>query len=115
LVAAGDFQEAIYYEQKGVDVKLAIDMIAQIDTYDVAILLAGDADFVGLAKLVRQYNRHIINAHFPPNRDYGYYFSFPLEQTCDRPPIVLDQDYLADCTVGDKAARKEFFTQEDTV
>lgn len=97
LSKTGELEEATYYEQKGVDVKLAIDVIAQIDTYDVAIIATGDADFVGLAKLVRQYNRHVLNAHCPVNKECSYYYSKSLEEACDRPPIVMDKDYLADC------------------
>jgi len=97
LVKDGSLEEATYYEQKGVDVKLAIDVISQRDTYDVAILFAGDQDFVGLAKLIRQFNRHIINSHCPMNKQASYYYSKDLVDACDRPPIVLDEAYLADC------------------
>jgi len=98
-VETGELIKARYYEQKGVDVKLAIEMISliRIDSYDVAILVAGDSDFVGLAELVKRFNRHIINAHCPPSREHRYYFSKDLERTCDRPPIILDKEYLLDC------------------
>jgi len=99
LVESRKLEKAEYYEQKGVDVKLAIDMIAlaRIQAFDVAILVSGDSDFVGLAELVKQFNLHILNAHCPASREHSYYYSKELERICDRPPIILDRHFLSDC------------------
>jgi len=99
LAGSRKLEKAEYYEQKGVDVKLAIDMIAlaRIQAFDVAILVSGDSDFVGLAELVKQFNLHILNAHCPASREHSYYYSKELERICDRPPIILDRHFLSDC------------------
>lgn len=48
--------------QKGVDVLLAVEMLAdaQERNYDVAVLVAGDADFVPLVSAVRRLGRRVI-------------------------------------------------------
>lgn len=89
---------ATYWEQKGVDVKLSIDMIskAQRNEYDTAILISGDGDFVELVKLVKAMGKHVVNATCPPNRKRRYQFSGLLRQACDG-CVVMDAAFLADC------------------
>ncbi|VVB89912.1 NYN domain protein [uncultured archaeon] len=55
------------YRQKGVDVLLAIDMIskAHLDHYDIALLLAGDDDYLDMVKSIKD---------FTGKRVYGAYF-----------------------------------------
>ncbi|MCZ7355781.1 MAG: NYN domain-containing protein [Candidatus Methanoperedens sp.] len=55
------------YRQKGVDVLLAIDMIskAHLDHYDIALLLAGDDDYLDMVKSIKD---------FTGRRVYGAYF-----------------------------------------
>ncbi|MEX0656854.1 MAG: NYN domain-containing protein [Nitrosopumilaceae archaeon] len=54
------------FKQKGVDTKLAIDMISKAyqGQYDFALLLAGDNDFLDLVEAVKDSNRRV----------YGFYF-----------------------------------------
>lgn len=89
---------ARYWEQKGVDVKLAIDMIskAQRNEYDTAILISGDGDFVEMVKFVKAMGKHVVNAACPPNRKRRYQPSGLLLQACDG-HVSLDAAFLADC------------------
>lgn len=50
------------FVQKGVDVRLALDMVAlaRDDVYDVAVLAAGDADFVPAAADVRALGKRVV-------------------------------------------------------
>jgi len=50
--------------EKGVDVKLATDMIRLKDIYDVAIILSGDGDYVPAVQAVKDSGKHIINVSF---------------------------------------------------
>ncbi|MFH1586452.1 MAG: NYN domain-containing protein [Candidatus Diapherotrites archaeon] len=54
------------HKEKGVDVKIAVDLIdmAQRNEYDIAILVSGDADITPSVKLARREGKKIINAHF---------------------------------------------------
>jgi uncharacterized LabA/DUF88 family protein len=101
VLATGEIVEAIYSEQRGIDVKLAIDMVqhALMRAYDVAVLISGDSDFEGLVKLVRMLNLHMLNAHSPACPVRRYYFSRRLEKACDRPPLILDEEFLKDCVL----------------
>jgi len=55
------------YRQKGVDVLLAIDMIskAHLNHYDIALLLAGDDDYLDMVQSIKD---------FTGKRIYGAYF-----------------------------------------
>jgi len=50
------------YRQKGVDALVAIDMItkAYLNHYDVALLVAGDRDFVNIVKAVKEYTGKLV-------------------------------------------------------
>ena len=47
--------------EKGVDVKLAVDMLhgAFRNTYDTAVLISGDADYVDAVEVVKQQGKHV--------------------------------------------------------
>ena len=55
-------------EEKGVDVRMATDMIslAWIDNYDVAVLVSADRDFVPLAEFLQTRGLKVIHGAFPP-------------------------------------------------
>lgn len=62
--------------QKGVDVNIALDCldIAHSDRYDVAIIIAGDEDFVPLVRKVTALGKRVLIAHFeidPWTDDHG--------------------------------------------
>jgi uncharacterized LabA/DUF88 family protein len=55
-------------EEKGVDVRIATDMImlAWVDSYDVAVLVSSDSDFVPVAAFLQTKGKKVIHAQFPP-------------------------------------------------
>ncbi len=54
------------YVEKGVDVRIATDMInhAYKDNYDTAILVSGDGDFYDAVIAVKNTGKHVENANF---------------------------------------------------
>ena len=69
LVYTGNWPNTPPYE-KGVDVQLATDMITHSykNNYDVAILVAGDNDYVGAIQAVKDNGKHIEVALFGKER-----------------------------------------------
>ena len=55
-------------EEKGVDVRIATDMImlAWVDSYDAAVLVSADADFVPVAQFLQTKGKKVVHAQFPP-------------------------------------------------
>ena len=55
-------------EEKGVDVRMATDMIslAWVDNYDVAVLVSSDRDFVPVAEFLETRGIKVIHGAFPP-------------------------------------------------
>lgn len=82
--------------EKGVDVQLATDMITHAfkNNYDVAILVAGDNDFVGAIQAVKDNGKHVEVALFGQERT-----SRQLRDVADR-VIALDGRLLRGCWKG---------------
>ncbi len=57
------FQQQLGSE-KGVDVKLATDLITLKDIYDVAIILSGDGDYVPAVQAIKDAGKHVVNVSF---------------------------------------------------
>lgn len=57
------------YKEKGVDVRLATDLIrlAWSDQYDIAVLGSSDGDFVPMAEALDAQKSKIVHAAFPPS------------------------------------------------
>ena len=55
-------------EEKGVDVRMATDMIslAWADNYDIAVLVSSDKDFVPVAEFLQTKGIKVIHGAFPP-------------------------------------------------
>jgi uncharacterized LabA/DUF88 family protein len=55
-----------YYILKEDDIHMAVDMVenAYEDTYDSAILVSGDGDFVPAVKSIKKRNKFVINLYF---------------------------------------------------
>jgi uncharacterized LabA/DUF88 family protein len=55
-------------QEKGVDVKIATDMItlAWENTYDIGVLVSADSDFVPLAEFLKTKGKKIIHGQLPP-------------------------------------------------
>lgn len=82
--------------EKGVDVQLATDMITHAfkNNYDVAILVAGDNDYVGAIQAVKDNGKHVEVALFGQERT-----SRQLRDVADR-VITLDGRLLRGCWKG---------------
>ncbi len=65
---AGAINYNLFYKrfgsEKAVDVKLGIDLIVLKDTYDAAVIVSGDQDFVPAVQVVKDYGKHVINVSF---------------------------------------------------
>ncbi len=81
----------IEYKMKGDDIHLAVDMVsfAYENTYDVAIIVSGDGDFVPALKRCQKLGKKVENAYFRISR------SDFLRKVCDS-SICLD-DIVEDC------------------
>ena len=66
--------------EKGVDVKIAVDMIryAYEDKYDTAFLISGDGDLMDAVELVKFLGKKVFNLIFFKNKR----FSYRLRKTC---------------------------------
>ena len=83
--------------EKGVDVRLATDMLklAWANAYDTAILVSHDGDFADPVLAVKEMGKHVECAGFV-NVNTPYRLADHLLQVADR-VIALDGDYLDDC------------------
>lgn len=79
--------------EKGIDVKLATDMIVHSfrDNYDTAILVSGDNDFADALQAVKDHGRQAEVALFGGTRTSQH-----LRDVADK-TIELDAGFLSDC------------------
>lgn len=79
--------------EKGVDIQLATDMITHSfrDNYDVAVLVAGDSDYVGAIQAVKDNGKHVEIALFGKEQT-----SRPLRTVGDK-IIALSTRFLSNC------------------
>ena len=77
------------YRQKGVDIMMAIDMLskAYANHYEIAILLAGDGDFVDLVEAVKDAGKRIYGAYLEEHVSENLLEGFDL-------PIMLTREQL---------------------
>jgi uncharacterized LabA/DUF88 family protein len=82
-----------YHVEKETDVRLAVDMLvgAYKNTYDVAMLITGDTDFVPVVEAVREAEKKVIWVHFP-----GQAHSDALRQVCNS-QLELSDKILRTC------------------
>lgn len=80
------------YVQKGVDVRLATDMVgfAAANLYDIAVIVSGDGDFADAVQHVKNLGKHVENAFFNTGR------SRDLSGKADR-FVLLTEEYLENC------------------
>jgi CxxC-x17-CxxC domain-containing protein len=78
-------------EEKGIDVSLAVDMLsmAHKDGYDIAVLVAGDSDYLKLVRAVKDAGKRVKVVAIKKSG------SFDLMASSDYPPCWLD-------TIADK-------------
>ena len=62
----------ISFAIKGDDIHLATDLIKGSfqNSYDIAIIVSGDEDFIPAIKVVKENNKKVINAFFPKSSSY---------------------------------------------
>lgn len=79
--------------EKGVDIQLATDMLTHgfKDNYDVAVLVAGDNDFVGALQAVKDNGKHVEVALFGKERT-----SYRLRMVSDK-VITINSKFLKGC------------------
>ena len=77
--------------EKGVDVKLAVDLVvnAYKDNYDIAILVSNDPDFIPAIQEAKELGKQVINVSFPKTKSYH------LNKVCSKTIKVNDiSEYL---------------------
>jgi uncharacterized LabA/DUF88 family protein len=92
--------------EKGLDTSLAVDMVALVDTYDVALLISGDADGIPGINYVKSRSRHVGVIEFRR----GSQADFPAKGASSRLKIAADfvvQVYEADLLRRNLAYRAE--------
>lgn len=84
--------QRFYYVVKGDDIHIAVDMVkgAYENTFDTAILVSGDGDFVPAVEIVQEKGKSVENAYFRPS------LSWHLKQECDK-SIELNKGILDKC------------------
>lgn len=77
--------------EKAVDVKLAVDLIVLHQTYDIAVIVSGDQDYVPAVQVIKDYGKRVINVVFK-RRDGSFLPSgaWRLNQITDK---VLEIEY----------------------
>ena len=92
--------------EKGLDTSLAVDMVALQDTYDIAILISGDADGIPGINYVKGRSKHVGVAEFRR----GAPADFPTKGASSRLKIAADfvvQVYESDLIRRNLAYRAE--------
>lgn len=85
-------------QEKGLDTSLAVDMIALLDNYDVAVVISGDADMIPSIELAKSRQKQVAVVEFqrgerPDKRGRG--FASRLKLSADFVVSVYENDMLA--------------------
>lgn len=85
-----------YHVEKETDVNLAVDMVvgAYEDRFDVAMLVAGDTDYVRAIHAVQARGKPVVWCHLPGQRHTNL-----LAQVCQE-KRELTEKFLRTCTLG---------------
>lgn len=85
-----------YHVEKETDVNLAVDMVigAYEDRFDVAMLVAGDTDYVRAVRAVQSRGKRVTWCHLPAQKHTDQ-----LAQICDV-QCELDEKFLRTCALG---------------
>lgn len=88
-----------YHVEKETDVNLAVDMVvgAYEDRYDVAMLVAGDTDYVRAIHVVQSRGKPVVWCHLPGQRHTDL-----LAQVCQEKRELTGM-FLRTCTLGGHA------------
>ena len=82
-----------FHVEKETDVNLAVDMVvgAYEERYDVALLVAGDSDYVRAIQAVQHRGKRLVWCHLPAQKHTHH-----LAQICDE-KLELDDKFLRTC------------------
>lgn len=85
-----------YHVEKETDVNLAVDMVvgAYEERFDVAMLVAGDTDYVRAVRAVQARGKRVVWCHLPAQKHTDQ-----LAQLCDE-RCELDEKFLRTCALG---------------
>jgi uncharacterized LabA/DUF88 family protein len=89
----GEISRHRHHVEKETDINLAVDMVvgAHANRYDVAMLVAGDTDYVRAVEAVQATGRKVVWCHFPAQAHTDR-----LRQVCDE-QFLLDEKFLRTC------------------
>ncbi len=78
------------FHEKGVDVRVAVEMIrfAREDKYDIAYLLSSDTDLVPAVEEVRSFNKAVCYVGFPHGQSFG------LTKTANNTILLREEDVI---------------------
>ena len=85
-------------EEKGLDTRLAVDMVALEANYDVAVVVSGDADSIPSIQLMKQRSKHVGAAEFvrgyPPEQK-GRGFSSKIKLSADFVARIFEMELIS--------------------
>ena len=85
-------------EEKGVDTSLAVDMVALSDTYDVAIVISGDADMIPSIEYAKSRGKTVGVTEFVkgarPDSRRGHGFATRLRQAADFTVPIFESEVV---------------------
>ena len=104
--------------EKGLDTRLAVDMVALSENYDVALVLSGDADSIPSINYLKTRNKHIAAVEFvsgyPPDKR-GRNFSSRLKLVADFVVRIYEMDLVTNEVARKPDPHHREDTTEDTV
>jgi len=96
--------DRFYYVVKGDDIHIAAEMVKEAyeNSFDTAILVSGDGDFVPAIKIVQNIDKKVENAYFKQG------MSWELKQNCNK-SVRLTKEILDSCfdTKDNKLTKEE--------
>lgn len=82
-------------DEKGLDTSLAVDSVTMLDTYDVALIVSGDADMIPSIQYLRKHGKHVGVVSFikgyPPEKK-GRQQSRRLSKAADFDTQIFETD-----------------------
>jgi len=86
-----------WVDEKGLDTMLAVEMLALRDSYDVAIVISGDADMIPSISHLKRMGKQVMSvelARGPTHDDRGRGFSTRMRLVSDFVPRIFESDLL---------------------
>jgi uncharacterized LabA/DUF88 family protein len=86
-----------WVEEKGLDTSLAVDMVALMENYDVAMVASGDADSIPSIRYLKNKGKHVCAVEFvngSPSEAKGRNFSSRLGEHSDFVVRIFETDLI---------------------